>query len=165
MRNYSALINSFVLNFEMKKNQLADIIEGSINEIVEDWAKAVRDNNTVTSSEDLSEGGLRDHLPQVLEEIIALLRSGDALSVHNTREARVSAYTRYTQNYRIAELITEIALLREVIFRHLSASLLNQPTTLDLPEYTRAADLINSYLDEEMRYGSSIFCESIKNLN
>lgn len=148
----------------MKKHELADIIEIGIGEIVEDWVEAVRDNETITTSDDLSDGGLRDHVPEVLEEIVALLRSDSVPNVSNTREARVSAYTRYSQNYRIAELITEIALLQRTLFNHLYASMLKQPTTLDLPEYTRAAHLINAYLDEEMRYGSSIFCEAIKKI-
>ena len=146
----------------MKKNDLADIIAQNSNAILEDWVKAIRADSSVASSRALSKGGLRDHLPQVLEEIVELLRSNSIVNVHNTREARVSAYTRYTQNYRIDELITEVALLRRVIFDHLYASMLDQPTTLDLPQYTRAANLFNAYLDEEMRYGSSIFCESIK---
>lgn len=147
----------------MKRNELADIVEQSIAKITDDWIIAVRDHQRITSSDDLSDGGLRDHVPQVLDEIITLLRTNSVPNIHNTREARVSAYTRYSQDYRISELITEIALLRRIIFNYLYASMLKQQTTLDLHEYSSASNIINAYLDEEMRFGSSIFCESIKN--
>lgn len=114
------------------------------------------------SSADLNEGGLRDHIPQVLEEIVALLRTNDAPNIFNTRDARVSAYTRYTQNYRISELIIEIGLLRYTIFNCLNDAIINQNVISELSEYHYVTTTINSYLDEEMRYGSSIFCESLK---
>jgi len=146
----------------MKKNEIADVLEQSINPIVENWVKAVHENKGIVSSEDLSEGGLRDHVPQVLEEIVALLRTNDAPNTFNTRDARVAAYTRYTQNYRISELITEIGLLRHIIFNYLNDAITNQRVISELSEYHYVTMIINSYLDEEMRYGSSIFCESLK---
>lgn len=150
----------------MERTELASLIEKNIGKIVEDWVKSVQADATIVSSEDLSEGGIRDHLPQVLEEIVALVRANAMPNVFNTREARVSAYTRYTQNYRISDLITEIALLRRIIFHYIYQFILNEGANLDLYDYIRTANLINAYLDEEMRYGGSIFCESvIKNNN
>lgn len=149
----------------MNINKIADIIERHNTEIVNEWVKAVRETLSFGASSDLSDGGLRDHVPQVLEEIAALLRTGDIPGILNTREARVSAYTRYTQNYRISELVTEIAILRRSIFNRLQTTLISRPSEINLSEYARSADTINAYLDEEMRYGSSIFCESIKKYN
>lgn len=146
----------------MKKNEIAAVLERNIDKIVEDWVTAVHDNRGIQSSEDLSEGGLRDHVPQVLEEIVALLRTDDAPNISNTRDARVAAYTRYTQNYRISELIIEIALLRHIIFNYLNDGIADQKVISEISEYHYVTTIINSYLDEEMRYGSSIFCERLK---
>ena len=146
----------------MRKNEIAAALEQNIDPIVTNWIEAVRANRGIVSSEDLSEGGLRDHVPQVLEEIVALLRTDDAPNVFNTRDARVAAYTRYTQDYRISELITEISLLRCMIFNCLNDVIINQSLISELSEYFYVTTTVNSYLDEEMRYGSSIFCKSLK---
>ena len=146
----------------MKKNEIAAALERNIENIVDSWIESVHSHKGIVSSADLSEGGLRDHVPQVLEEIVALLRTDDAPNSSNTRDARVAAYTRYTQNYRISELIIEIGLLRHIIFNYLNDVIVNQLIISELSEYHYVTTTINSYLDEEMRYGSSIFCETLK---
>lgn len=144
----------------MKTNDFSAAIERNINDMIDVWAQAVRSDSSITSDIDLNEGGLRDHLPQVLEEIVELLRSNADLNISNMREARVSTYTRYTQKYRIRNLVAEIAILRAVIFGCLGDFAIYNRQNLELPDYIRAANVINAYLDEELRYGVSIFCEN-----
>ena len=145
---------------EEMNNEFAAIIEHNIEGLVNDWVQSVRADETIKSSEDLSEGGLRDHIPQVLEEIAELLRQNINPNISNTREARVAAYTRYKQNYRLHDLVSEISLLRRTIFDCLEDCTLNPDVNLALPEYVRAVRLINAYLDEELRYSVSVFREN-----
>jgi hypothetical protein len=145
----------------MKSIEFADLIERNIENLVDDWAAAVRADESIISADDLSEGGLRDHVPAVLAEICEVLREGKIPDIFNTREARVSAYTRFEQNYRAQDLAAEISLLRMTILDCLNDRLLNSDRNLQLTEYMAATRLIHLYIDEEMRYGFSIFAESL----
>lgn len=144
----------------MKNEEVAKIIEHNINNLTNDWMKAVRADETILSADDLSEGGLRDHVPHVLEEIIEVLRTGKHPDIENTREARVAVYARFRQNYRAQDLAAEISLLRITILDCLSESLFNSKIVLELNDYINATRLIHLYLDEEMRYAFSVFVES-----
>lgn len=146
----------------MPNQDFADLIERNIENLVEEWMIAVRADESIISSDDLSEGGLRDHVPQVLEEICEILRTEQKPNVFNTREARVNAYTRYCQNYRAQDLAAEISLLRMILLDCLSKSLQYSETKFELQDYFTATRLINLYLDEEMRYGFSIFVKGLK---
>jgi hypothetical protein len=146
----------------MENTEFADLIERNINTLVEDWATAVRADASIISSEDLSDGGLRDHVPQVLEEICEVLRTNQVPDVFNTREARVSAYTRFELNYRAQDLAAELSLLRMTLLDCLNESLLNSAKNFRLTDYMKAMRLIHLYIDEEMRYGFSIFSECLK---
>jgi hypothetical protein len=144
----------------MKSNDFADLIERNLENLVEDWAEAVRADGTIISADDLSEGGLRDHIPQILEEICEVVRSGKPPKIQNTREGRINAYTRFKQNYRAQDLAAEVSLLRLTLLDCLSESVLNPGLNLKLNDYLAATRQIHLYIDEELRYAFSIFSES-----
>lgn len=143
----------------MKNTEFADLIERSKERLVADWAAFVRADESIISNDDLSEGGLRDHVPEVLDEICELLRVGINPDIHSTREARVAAYTRFRQNYRAQDLAAEISILRMTLLDCLNESLLNSKMNLEIADYMEATRLIHLYIDEEMRYGFSIFAD------
>ena len=143
----------------MPNQDFIELIKQNTEKIVTDWIAAVRADESIISAEDLSEGGLRDHIPQVIEEICEVLHSDKDPSIFNTREARVNAYTRYSQNYRAQDLAAELSLLRMTLLDCLTESLLSTAKKFELRDYIAANRLINLYIDEEMRYGFSIFSE------
>lgn len=124
---------------------------------------AVRSDEGITSAEDLSEGGLIDHVPCMLEEISDLLRDGRPVVAADIREARVHAYTRFRQGYRARDLVRESSHLRLILLDHLNDGLSRKVNGRPpLSSYHEATRAINLYLDEELRYAVSIYTEELK---
>jgi hypothetical protein len=143
---------------------IANLIEQSADELVQLWVDAVRSDNVITSDGDLSEGGLIDHIPAVIEEICEVLRSGSIPRIDNTRESRVHAYTRFRQGYRARDLIRESSHLRLILQEHISRGLRYQTSDVRFGAYHEATRAINLYIDEEMRYAVAIYTEELKSV-
>jgi hypothetical protein len=143
----------------MAQTDLANWIEDYKDELTSAWVGAVRAEPRIQSDADLSEDGLRNHIPAVIEEICEVLRSGEHPSLTNTREARVHAYVRYRQGYRARELVRELALLRLVLLDHVSSGLFGGPINAGIEVYVEVTRGINLYIDEEMSYAVSVYAE------
>ena len=143
--------------------EIADLIDRNAEQLLRVWIDTVRSDEGITSDEDLSEGGLIDHVPCMLEEITDLLRDGRRPDASDIREARVHAYTRFRQGYRARDLVRESSHLRLILLDHLSDGLrrkaLKRPP---LGTYHEAVRSINLYVDEELRYAVSIYTEELK---
>jgi hypothetical protein len=140
---------------------LADWIENYREELAGRWADSVRADTRIRSDQDLSNEGLRDHIPAVIEEICELLRSAAPPAFHNTQEGRVHAYVRFRQGYRARDLVREISLLRLTLLDHLFAYPPDKSAALSLESFAAALRLIDSYLDEEMSYAVSVYAEAM----
>jgi hypothetical protein len=138
---------------------LADLIQAHNQAIVNDWIDAVRNDPRIHSDEDLTDKGLRNHVPFMIEEICNLLRAGQIPQAANTREGRVHVYTRYRQGYRARDLVCEISLLRIMLLDDLAESMLSTQTG-GLKTYVEASRIINRYIDEELRYAISVYTEA-----
>jgi RsbT co-antagonist protein rsbRD N-terminal domain len=146
----------------MAHANLADWIEKHSEGLTSRWIAAVRSDARIQSDSDLSQDGLRNHIPAVIEEICDLLRSDDYPTLANTREARVHAYVRFRQGYRARELVRELSLLRVTLLDHLAASLSSESPAVSVDSYTSAMRLIDLYVDEEMSYAVSVYAEVMK---
>jgi hypothetical protein len=146
----------------MAQPDIANLIEQSTTELVRLWVEAVRADTGITSDGDLSEGGLIDHIPGVIDEICEVLRAGEPPRSDNTRESRVHAYTRFRQGYRARDLIRESSHLRLILHEHIIQGLRFQTSDARFGAYHEAARAINLYIDEEMRYAVSIYTEEFK---
>ena len=131
----------------MAQPDIADLIEQSAEDLVRLWVNAVRADDGITSDGDLSEGGLIDHVPAVIEEICEVLRAGDAPRLDNTRESRVHAYTRFRQGYRARDLIRESSHLRLILLDHVSRKLRFRKSDERFAAYHEAARTINLYIE------------------
>jgi hypothetical protein len=137
----------------MPQAKFADLIQGHIEELTAAWIDSVRADARIHSDDDLSEDGLRDHIPAVIEEVCSLLRAGEHPNLVNTREARVHAYLRFRQGYRGRELVRELSLLRMTLLNHLAGNVHTEG-------YVEVTQVINLYIDEEMAYAVSVYAES-----
>jgi hypothetical protein len=146
----------------MAQPDIANLIERSATDLVRLWVDAVRADAVITSDGDLSEGGLVDHVPAMIEEICELLRTGACPASGNTRESRVHAYTRFRQGYRARDLIRESSHLRLILHDHVNDKLRFETAEARCGAYHEAARAINLYIDEEMRYAVSIYTEERK---
>jgi hypothetical protein len=140
-------------------DEYADIIEVSIESLVENWVLRITTDENIPSNDGLNEIALRDHAAGIIEEICANLRADNEPSVHNTREGRVSAYTRFRQDYSVEDLIAEFSHLRLTITDHLDEHLLTPDSDLLISEYVTTTRTIHLYIDEALRYGASIFVD------
>ena len=143
----------------MSFSNIADSIMGLSPELVSEWIEAVRTDPRIHSDEDLTDEGLRNHIPFIIEEICQILRAGEHPQAANTREGRVHIYTRYHQGYRARDLVSEISLLRLLLLDNLTESMLSKQVKGGLRTYTAAARIINTYIDEELRYAISVYTE------
>jgi hypothetical protein len=146
----------------MAQPDIANLIERSASDLVRLWVEAVRADAGITSDGDLTEGGLVDHVPAMIEEICELLRTGARPEAANTRESRVHAYTRFRQGYRARDLIRESSHLRLILHEHVNDKLRFQTADARRGAYHEAAHAINLYIDEEMCYAVSIYTEELK---
>lgn len=144
----------------MSLADIAELIERDADGLVAAWADAVRGDESIKSDEDLTEGGLVNHVPYLVEEICHVLRSGERPRLENTREARVHAYTRFRQGYRARDLVRETSLLRTILFDHVSDALFAARNGADARPHLQALRTISLYIDEELRYAVSIYTES-----
>lgn len=142
--------------------EIANLIADSTDELVRVWVQAVRSDEGIQSDGDLTEGGLVDHVPVMLEEVSDVLRTGRRPTAENIREARVHAYTRFRQGYRARDLVRESSLLRLILLDHINERLGGEARgAASLAAYHEAARVINQYLDEELCYGVSIYTEEL----
>jgi hypothetical protein len=143
----------------MAQADIARLIETHKEHIIRLWVAAVRADASLKSDADLSEGGLVDHVPHLLEELCALLRAEQRPGLRNMHEARVHAYTRFRQGYRARDLVREIAILRLTLIDHIHTQLNSTINPHTLADYFSTMHALNLYLDEELRYGVAIYTE------
>jgi hypothetical protein len=146
----------------MSQAEIANLLQDNIDELVNVWMKAVREDESIKSDADLSDGGLIDHVPLMLEEVCGVLRSRERPCIANINEARVHAYTRFRQGYRARDLIRETTLLRLTLSEFLNTNFLDTQRLGDIQQLLDAQRTINLYIDEELRYAVSIYTEEIK---
>jgi len=141
----------------MSRAIIADKIEGEIDQLIETWGLAVRNDPRIESDDNLSTPELIDHVPAIIEEICTLIRNGETPEVRNSHEARVNVYTRFHQGYKGRDLIRELSLLRITLLDYLMEISSDELLSIDAKDRHDAATILNLYLDEEMRYAISVY--------
>ena len=134
----------------MAYSELANWIKERNVAITCAWAETVRQEPRIQSDAELSDDGLRDHIPAVIDEICELLRAGQQPTIINTREARVHAYVRFRQGYRARELVRELSLLRITLLDHLGELLISGAMAVTVENYLAVARLL-SFVEENPR--------------
>jgi RsbRD-like negative regulator of sigma factor len=142
----------------MSQAAIADQIESHIGNLIEDWTAAVREDPRIQSDENLTKPELIDHVPAILEEICELIRKREIPGVRNSLEARANVYVRFHQGYTGRDLVRELSLLRITLLDYLMDLSTGGTIGLSFEERHEAGKIINLYLDEEMRYAISVFC-------
>jgi len=137
---------------------IADGIKDNTRQLIENWITAVRDDPRIESDGKLSTPELIDHVPAIIEEICELIRSGEMPDVRNISEARVNVYTRFHQGYKGRDLVRELSLLRITLLDYLMEISSDESRAVDAKDRHEAATILNLYLDEEMRYAITVYC-------
>src|ERR1051326_3306896 len=89
---------------------LADFLSAHKDEIVKDWLEATRSDPAIESSGKLTLPQLKNHLPNIIDEICLLLRDRDnrQLNEEIQNTARIHGMFRWRQGYQLDELIREL---------------------------------------------------------
>ena len=143
----------------MSKATIASKSEEQLDQLIESWKAAVRDDPRIESDDKLTEPELVDHVPAIVEEICVLIRNGEIPEIRNSHEARANVYTRFHQGYTGRDLVRELSLLRITLLDYLMALSLDESTGINAQDRHDAAKILNLYLDEEMRYAISVYSQ------
>jgi len=143
----------------MTHSVLADRLESGIQEVLARWRSAVRSDRRIQSDAGLSQKELTDHVPQIVQEICGLIRTGQEPSICTTDEARANVYIRVRQGYSGPELVWELSLLRMALLGYLAEFQRENELGLDLDSYVNLARTINIYVDLELRYAMSVYTD------
>jgi hypothetical protein len=146
----------------MPYSQLANWIQERNEAITWTWIESVRREPRIQSDAELSDRGLRDHIPAVIDEICGMLRDSGKPTLIHTREARVHAYVRFRQGYRARELVRELSLLRITLLDQLGELLMSGAAAITVETYLAVARMIDLYIDEELSYAVSVYAEVMK---
>ena len=146
----------------MAYSALANWIKERNEAITWAWVEIVRQEPRIQSDAELSDDGLRNHIPAVIDEICDLLRASEQPTLINTREARVHAYVRFRQGYRARELVRELSLLRVTLLDQLGSLLKGGGLGISIENHLAVARLICLYIDEELSYAVSVYAEVMK---
>jgi len=143
----------------MSYSTLAQLIRNNIERILEDWRSVVRDDPRINSDAALSKKELTDHIPQIIDQICELISVDEEPSTATTDEARAAVYMRVHQGYSGRDLIWELSLLRMILLRRVASFGFDKQIVLDLEQYYRVSQIINLYIDLEMRYAISVYTD------
>jgi hypothetical protein len=141
----------------MAYKQVAASLETHTEEMTETWMLKVRDSKRPNLLSNLTNSQLRDHIPNMMQEICQLIRAGGQATATNTRAAREDAHVRFQQHCGIGDLMEVISLLRMVVLDYLAIVCSDASMNLSIESYAAMARIVNSYLDEELQYASSLY--------
>jgi signal transduction histidine kinase len=101
---------------------LAARLEADLPDLMIEWADAVRDDPEIAATDHLTLTMLRDHFPQMLGELVEMLRTPAAdPHVSEVREVgREHGKTRWRHGYRLDEMLRELARMRTLVLRRAS---------------------------------------------
>ena len=102
--------------------ELADYLAAQREPLLKEWMNEVHKDANIQTSETISTRELRDHIPNMFDDLVEMLRHSDKQSTGRAEDhARVHGHYRLTQGYELSELLREIALARLVFTNHIVA--------------------------------------------
>jgi signal transduction histidine kinase len=106
--------------------RVAEVLHASRENLIASWARNVLADPSVPRAREISHPQLIDHMPELLDEIVAAL-SGSAEAAHGSRR---HGETRAVEGYDVAQVVRELGHFREAILDtlHLHGAYLVWPT-------------------------------------
>jgi signal transduction histidine kinase len=121
------------------------LLSPKIDGIVEDWIKAVYQDEQIETTRELTHKAVRDSLPRVLEAMATMLSQSEVSDVQTLVEASLEhGVVRAAQGFEPSEIAREYRLLRSILFSALETDLLQGSPK----EMLRAVRLIDMVIDE-----------------
>jgi hypothetical protein len=121
----------------------------SIDAITLDWVRRVQHDPYMRSDDALTVAQIVDHVPQMLEEICALL-SCDAPDFETIRASSQHGYMRSSEGYSLPDLLRELELLRDCLFNFVAETEIAHGVSR--AGTIRALRLVNHYFGEDILF-------------
>jgi signal transduction histidine kinase len=138
-------------------NDLGRALEGNVEAIIERWIAAVHQDAKIVSAKELAYEAVRNSLPEVLEELAALLSRSLAGDEEELKDKSLChGFVRAQQGYDTAEIVREYRLLRQVIMAVLEPDLLSGTPR----EIIHSLRLIDNVFDEVITSSLESYIES-----
>lgn len=104
-------------------SRLADYLATQKEAILTEWLKRVRGDPEIISKENLNTIALKNHLPQIFDDLIDTLRryGCEVVAGQAVKDAEEHGNTRLQQGYELPEMLRELKLLRAVLIYHMRA--------------------------------------------
>ena len=143
----------------MTDQNIAEFLRVEGEALVAKWMSQVKADPRIKSDDHLSESGLRDHVPCVVQEIAELIEKYQKPHAGNIREGRVNAYTRFKQGYRCRDVVSELGILREILIDSILIPYIG--VAVFPAQLLSAIRIVNQYIDEELRFAFALFSEAL----
>ena len=101
---------------------LSDFLADRRQRIVAEWMASVRSDWDVPAADELTLAQLKDHIPQILDDLSRTLEDAFSQEIKDRAAWRAATHGhgRWEQCYDIAQLIREIGDLRTVLLYHMA---------------------------------------------
>ena len=101
--------------------QLSDYLGTQKEVILNEWMVRVHGDASILASENLNNVALKNHLPEVFENLVKTLRfyGSEVVAEKSLKDAEEHGATRLSQGYELPEMLRELMHLRAILIYHL----------------------------------------------
>ena len=133
-------------------NRLATFLLSCREQLISVWSDRVERDPTLKTPDSLNAIQLRDHIPQLLDNLNQRLRdaSNEELKDRAASIAALHGHIRWKEDYNIGEVIREFAVLRSAIIPHLIEFQESSPD-IGGASWQFALTVLHGFLDDAIR--------------
>lgn len=101
--------------------RLASYLDKQKETIISEWLKKVRGDPAILATDALSTDALKNHLPEIFDDMTASLRryGSETVAEQTVKDAEDHGATRMRQGYELTEMLRELKHLRTILIYHL----------------------------------------------
>ncbi|MCA1629674.1 MAG: RsbRD N-terminal domain-containing protein [Acidobacteria bacterium] len=122
-------------------------LRANIDAMTLEWVRRVQHDPYMKSDDTLTLAQIVDHVPQMLEEICALLSRDAEPDFQTIRASSQHGYMRSAEGYSLPDLLRELELLRDCVFNFVAETEIAHEVSR--AETIRALRLVNHYFGED----------------
>ena len=129
--------------------RFADYLGTQKEAIISEWLKQVRRDAAILPTETLNTVALKNHLPQIFDDLTETLRRSGSGNVaeQSVMDAEEHGATRMQQGYELPEMLRELKHLRAILIYHLLVFEKKNPDN-DMAARLFASTTLHGFLDE-----------------
>jgi len=127
---------------------LCGALRANIDALTLEWVRRVQSDPHMRSDDRLTLTQIVDHVPQMLEELCALLQQESVPDFATVRAASQHGYMRSLEGYSLIDLLRELELLRDCVFNFVAD--IETEHHVNRSDTIRALRTVNHYFGEDI---------------